>query len=159
GWRSARAGGARRPLPGQAEPYESGVWPIGSARERVPIRYYLIAMLFLLFDVEAVFLYPWAVVARELKVYGLVAMLAFVAVLGLGFLYVWKRGALEWQSHVRQSAAPWFLARGRRQRRPRPISGPWKATSSQQRWIEWCHGPGGTRCGRRSLAWPAARSK
>src|SRR5207244_13189296 len=56
GWRSGRAGGARRPLPGQAEPYESGVWPIGSARERVPIRYYLIAMLFLLFDVEAVFL-------------------------------------------------------------------------------------------------------
>ena len=97
GWRSARAGGARRPLPGQAEPYESGVWPIGSARERVPIRYYLIAMLFLLFDVEAVFLYPWAVVARELKVYGLVEMLAFIAVLGLGFLYAWKRGALEWQ--------------------------------------------------------------
>lgn len=97
GWRSARDGGPRRVFPGQAEPYESGVWPIGSARERVPIRYYLIAMLFLLFDVEAVFLYPWAVVARELDVYGLVEMLTFVAVLGLGFLYAWKRGALEWQ--------------------------------------------------------------
>ena len=97
GWRSVRDGGARRLLPGQAEPYESGVWPIGTARERVPIRYYLIAMLFLLFDVEAVFLYPWAVVARELKVYGLIEMLTFVAVLGLGFLYAWKRGALEWQ--------------------------------------------------------------
>lgn len=91
-----RVAPAHSPLPGQAEPYESGVWPIGSARERVPIRYYLIAMLFLLFDVEAVFLYPWAVVARELKVFGLVEMLTFVAVLGFGFLYAWKRGALEW---------------------------------------------------------------
>lgn len=85
-----------RPLPGQAEPYESGVWPVGSARERVPIRYYLIAMLFLLFDVEAVFLYPWAVTARELGALGLVEMLTFLAVLGLGFGYAWKRGALEW---------------------------------------------------------------
>lgn len=97
GWRTAPDAPARRPLPGQAEPYESGVWPVGSARERVPIRYYLIAMLFLLFDVEAVFLYPWAVVARELKLFGLVEMLTFVGVLGLGFLYAWKRGALEWQ--------------------------------------------------------------
>ncbi len=97
GWRTAPDAPTRRPLPGQAEPYESGVWPVGSARERVPIRYYLIAMLFLLFDVEAVFLYPWAVVARELKLFGLVEMLTFVGVLGLGFLYAWKRGALEWQ--------------------------------------------------------------
>lgn len=90
-------GGRHRSLPGKVEPYESGVWPIGSARERVPIRYYLIAMLFLLFDVEAVFLYPWAVVARELRIFGLIEMLTFVGVLGLGFLYAWKRGALEWQ--------------------------------------------------------------
>lgn len=89
--------GRGRPLPGKAEPYESGVWPIGSAQEPVPIRYYLIAMLFLLFDIEAVFLYPWAVVARELKVLGLIEMLAFVGVLGLGLVYAWKRGALEWQ--------------------------------------------------------------
>ena len=89
--------GRGRPLPGKAEPYESGMWPIGSAREPVPIRYYLIAMLFLLFDIEAVFLYPWAVVARELKVLGLIEILAFVGVLGLGLIYAWKRGALEWQ--------------------------------------------------------------
>ncbi len=89
-------GPSPRPHPGQAEPYESGVWPVGSARERVPIRYYLIAMLFLLFDVEAVFLYPWAVNARALGVFGLVEILTFVAVLGLGFGYAWKRGALEW---------------------------------------------------------------
>ncbi len=97
GGRFAAPGTVRRPLPGQAEAYESGVWPIGSARERVPIRFYLIAMLFLLFDVEAVFLYPWAVVARELGAFGLIEILTFVAVLGLGFLYAWKRGALEWQ--------------------------------------------------------------
>jgi NADH-quinone oxidoreductase subunit A len=89
--------GRGRPLPGKAEPYESGVWPIGSARERVPIRYYLIAMLFLLFDIEAVFLYPWAVIARELKVFGLIEILVFVGVLALGLIYAWKRGALEWQ--------------------------------------------------------------
>ncbi len=88
--------GRRRPLPGKAEPYESGVWPIGSARERVSIRYYLIAMLFLLFDLEAVFLYPWAVVARALRVFGLIEVLTFIGVLALGLVYAWKRGALEW---------------------------------------------------------------
>ncbi len=89
--------GGRRPMPAKAEPYESGVWPIGSARERVPIRYYLIAMLFILFDIEAVFLYPWAVVARQLGVVGLIEMLTFVVILGVGFVYAWKRRALEWQ--------------------------------------------------------------
>lgn len=89
--------GRRRPQAGKAEPYESGVWPIGSARERVPIRYYLIAMLFLLFDIEAVFLYPWAAVARELRIFGLVEVLTFVGVLFLGYLYAWKRRVLEWQ--------------------------------------------------------------
>jgi NADH-quinone oxidoreductase subunit A len=89
--------GRGRPLPGKMEPYESGVWPIGSARERVPIRYYLIAMLFLLFDIEAIFLYPWAVVARGLGLFGLLEMLTFVGVLALGFVYAWRRRALEWQ--------------------------------------------------------------
>ncbi|HEY3249344.1 MAG TPA: NADH-quinone oxidoreductase subunit A [bacterium] len=89
--------GGRKPLPGKGAPYESGVWPIGSARERVPIRYYLIAMLFLLFDIEAVFMYPWAVVARSLGRFGLAEMMTFIGVLGIGFVYAWKRGALEWQ--------------------------------------------------------------
>lgn len=88
--------GRGRPLPGKREPYESGVWPIGSARQRIPIRYYLIAMLFLLFDIETVFMYPWAVVARSLRVFGLVEMLTFIGVLGIGFVYAWRRGALEW---------------------------------------------------------------
>lgn len=89
--------GGSRPTPPKLEPYESGVWAIGSARERVPIRYYLIAMLFILFDIETVFLYPWAVVARRLGVFGLIEMLVFIGVLGLGLIYAWKRGALEWQ--------------------------------------------------------------
>jgi NADH-quinone oxidoreductase subunit A len=89
--------GGSRPTPPKLEPYESGMWAIGSARERVPIRYYLIAMLFILFDIETVFLYPWAVVARRLGVFGLIEMLVFIGVLGLGLIYAWKRGALEWQ--------------------------------------------------------------
>ena len=89
--------GRRRPVPAKLEPYESGVWPIGSSRERVPIRYYLIAMLFILFDIEAVFLYPWAVVFRELGVVGLVEMLVFLGILLVGFIYAWQRRALEWE--------------------------------------------------------------
>ena len=89
--------GGRRPTPAKVEPYESGVWPIGSARERIPIRYYLIAMLFILFDIEAVFLYPWAVAFRDLGVVGLVEMLVFLGVLFVGFVYAWQRRALEWE--------------------------------------------------------------
>lgn len=89
--------GGRKPTPEKGAPYESGVWPVGSARERVPIRYYLIAMLFLLFDIEAVFMYPWAVIARELGRFGLAEMLTFIGVLGIGYVYAWRRGALEWQ--------------------------------------------------------------
>ncbi len=89
--------GGRYPTPEKLEAYESGVWPTGSARERVPIRYYLVAMLFLLFDVEAVFLYPWALVLRELGTPALGAGLLFIALLGLGYAYEWAKGGLEWQ--------------------------------------------------------------
>jgi NADH-quinone oxidoreductase subunit A len=89
--------GRESPSPAKLEPYESGVWPIGSARERVPIRYYLIAMLFILFDIEAVFLYPWAVTFRELGLAGLIEMFVFLGVLFVGFIYAWKRRALEWE--------------------------------------------------------------
>lgn len=94
----ALLGGSRPSLPKQ-EPYESGVWPIGSARERIPIRYYQIAMLFILFDIETVFLFPWAVVYRRFQpiTAGLLEMLVFIGVLGVGLIYAWKRGALEWQ--------------------------------------------------------------
>lgn len=89
--------GGSRPSLAKQEPYESGVWAIGSARERVPIRYYAIAMLFILFDIETVFLFPWAVVYRRLGIFGLIEMLVFIGVLGVGLIYAWKRGLLEWQ--------------------------------------------------------------
>ncbi len=89
--------GGRRPTLEKSLPYESGVWPSGSAQERVPIRYYLVAMLFILFDVELVFVYPWAVLVRELGLLGIGEMFAFLALLGIGYLYIVKRRALEWE--------------------------------------------------------------
>ncbi|MEY3150288.1 MAG: hypothetical protein RL635_5 [Chloroflexota bacterium] len=78
-------------------PYESGMTPIGAAVRRVPVRYYLVAVLFILFDIEVVFFLPWAVVLRKLGMFGLLEMLVFVAILLVGYVYVWKRGALEWE--------------------------------------------------------------
>jgi NADH-quinone oxidoreductase subunit A len=89
--------GGRRPTLEKSLPYESGVWPIGSARERIPVRYYLVAMLFILFDVEIVFVYPWAVLVRELGAPGIGEMFTFLAVLVIGYVYVLKRGALQWE--------------------------------------------------------------
>ena len=78
-------------------PYECGVDPIGSARRRFTVNFFIIAMLFIVFDIEAVFLYPWAVIFRELGLFGLVEMAVFVGVLIVGLAYVWKKGALEWE--------------------------------------------------------------
>jgi NADH-quinone oxidoreductase subunit A len=77
-------------------PYECGMEVIGSARERVSVKFYLVAIVFILFDIEAVFLYPWAVVFRELKMFAFVEMLLFVALVLAGFFYIWKKGALNW---------------------------------------------------------------
>lgn len=77
-------------------PYESGMAPVGSARERFSVKFYLVGMIFILFDIEAVFLYPWAVVYRELKLFGFFEMFIFIAVILVGFFYVWKKGALNW---------------------------------------------------------------
>ena len=87
-----------RPRPNQAKSaiYECGVPPIGTARERFPIKFYLVCMLFILFDVDAAFFYPWALVFRQLGVFGLVEMAVFVFLLGGGFVYAWKVGALDW---------------------------------------------------------------
>ena len=87
--------GGRRATLQKGLPYEAGVWPSGGAWRRVPIRYYLIAMLFILFDVEIVFVYPWAVLVRELGPAGIVEMFTFLGLLAVGYLYVLKRGALE----------------------------------------------------------------
>ena len=88
--------GKARPNPQKSAVYECGVPAIGTARERFPIKFYLVCMLFILFDVDAAFLYPWALIFRQLGLYGLVEMAVFVFLLGGGFVYAWKVGALDW---------------------------------------------------------------
>jgi len=87
---------ARSPL--KNTPYESGMAPVGSARERFSVKFYLVGMIFILFDIEAVFLYPWAVVYRQLKMFAFAEMFVFIALVMVGFFYVWKKGALDWSS-------------------------------------------------------------
>lgn len=77
-------------------PYESGMMPVGNTRQRFSVKFYLVGMLFILFDVEAVFLYPWAVIYRELKLFGFVEMLIYMVIIFAGFFYIWKKGALDW---------------------------------------------------------------
>jgi NADH-quinone oxidoreductase subunit A len=77
-------------------PYECGVDPIGDARDRFSVRFYIVAMLFLIFDVETIFLFPWAIIYDRLAVFGLVEMLLFIAILVVGYYYAWRKGALEW---------------------------------------------------------------
>ena len=89
--------GPRRPDPEKLSPYECGVEPVGSARDRISVRFYLVAMLFIIFDMEIVFLYPWAVVFQQLRLFGLMAMGSFLLVLLAGYFYVWKKGGLEWE--------------------------------------------------------------
>jgi NADH-quinone oxidoreductase subunit A len=91
-----------RHLPNQtkAQPYECGVTPTGDARQPFTVKFYLVAMLFILFDVEAVFLYPWAVVYRELRWLGFTEMLVYIAILLVGYVYLWKKGALDWSQPV-----------------------------------------------------------
>src|ERR1700690_1919127 len=85
---------ARSPL--KDTPYESGMAPVGSARERFSVKFYLVGMIFILFDIEAVFLYPWAVVFRELKMFAFAEMFLFVVLILVGFFYVYKKGAPDW---------------------------------------------------------------
>ena len=89
--------GPQKPSPEKLMPYECGIDPIGSARFRFGVKFYIIAMLFIVFDIEAVFLYPWAVIFKELKIFGLIEMAIFIAILFLGLAYVWRKGALEWE--------------------------------------------------------------
>ena len=77
-------------------PYESGITPTGDARGRFSVKFYLVAMLFILFDIEVIFLYPWVVVYRELKMFGFIEMLVFVILILSGFFYIWRKGALDW---------------------------------------------------------------
>ena len=87
----------RNPYPEKLITYESGITPFTDAHQKFSIRYYIIAMLFLIFDIEAVFLYPWAVAYNHIGLYGFVEMVIFVAILVVGYVYAWKKGALEWE--------------------------------------------------------------
>jgi NADH-quinone oxidoreductase subunit A len=86
-------------------PYESGMNPVGNARERFSVKFYLVAMVFILFDIEAIFLYPWAVVYRELRLFAFFEMLLFVALVLCGFFYIWKKGVLDWSGEDRRREA------------------------------------------------------
>lgn len=88
--------GKRVRSPQKDTPYECGMAPTGSARERFSVKFYLVGMIFILFDIEAVFLYPWAVVFRELKMFAFFEMFVFVALILVGFFYIWKKGVLDW---------------------------------------------------------------
>jgi len=88
--------GQRIRNPAKDMPYECGIVPTGSARERFSVKFYLVAMVFILFDIEAIFLYPWAVVYRELKLFAFTEMVIFIALVLCGFFYIWKKGALDW---------------------------------------------------------------
>ena len=93
--------GQRKPTRAKLSPYECGMTPVGDSRERFSVKFYLVAMLFILFDVEAVFIYPWAVILRRLKaadegMFGLWEMLVYIAIFLVGFFYVWKKGVLDW---------------------------------------------------------------
>ena len=82
----------------KSTPYESGMNPVGNARERFTVKFYLVAMVFILFDIEAIFLYPWAVVFRQLKLFGFFEMLVFIVLVLCGFFYIWKKGVLNWSA-------------------------------------------------------------
>lgn len=88
--------GPRRPSPEKDLPYESGIVPRMSARRRFSVSFYVTAMLFIIFDVESIFLFPWATIVRQLKAFGIIEMGIFIATLLIGLIYVWRKGALEW---------------------------------------------------------------
>ena len=88
--------GPRKPTPEKMAPYECGMPAVGDARERQSVKFYLVAMVFLLFDIEVAFLYPWAIAFRDLGLFGFWQVVTFFALLSAGYIYVWRRGAFDW---------------------------------------------------------------
>lgn len=86
----------RRPTAVKLAPYESGIGPLGDTRERFSVKFYIVAMLFIVFDIETIFFLPWAAIYRQLGLFGLIEMFIFIFVLAAGLAYAWKKGALEW---------------------------------------------------------------
>lgn len=101
-------------------PYECGIAPTGDARERFSVKFYLVAMLFILFDIEAIFLYPWAVVYKQLKMFGFLEMLIFVVLILAGFFFIWKKGVLDWAESERN--LPPVALRGMLEERPKKVA-------------------------------------
>jgi NADH-quinone oxidoreductase subunit A len=93
----SRLFGPHRPTARKVAPYESGMKPIGPGTRRMSVKFYLIAVLFIIFDIEVIFFLPWAVILRDIGVYGLIVMGVFLFILTVGFIYEWKKGALEWE--------------------------------------------------------------
>lgn len=89
--------GPKKESAAKSMPYESGMNPYGEGTRRMPVRFYLIAVLFILFDIEVVFFLPWAIVFRQLGLFGLIEMAIFIVILLVGYVYAWKKGALEWE--------------------------------------------------------------
>jgi NADH-quinone oxidoreductase subunit A len=89
--------GPKKSFPEKMEPFECGESQLVSPKLRFSVKFYLVALFFVIFDIEAVFLYPWAVLFKDLGLFGFVEMMIFIAVLAVGLIYVWKRGALEWE--------------------------------------------------------------
>ena len=92
--------GPRKPSAEKSAPYECGMPPVGDARERQSVKFYLVAMIFLLFDIEVAFLYPWAMALRDLGWPGFVQVALFMALLLAGYVYVWRKGALDWGANT-----------------------------------------------------------
>lgn len=97
-WGLGRLLGVQNPSAVKGQPYECGMTPIGDARVRVNVKFYLVAMLFILFDVEAIFLFIWATTHRMLGWLGFAEILVFIALLGAGYVYLWRRGAFQWNN-------------------------------------------------------------
>ena len=89
--------GPRKHSEAKAAPYESGITPFGEGTRRMPVRFYMVAVLFILFDIEVIFFLPWAVTFRQLGIFGLIEMIIFIVILLVGYFYAWKKGALEWE--------------------------------------------------------------
>jgi len=88
--------GRHTPSREKDQPYECGITPTGDARAPVSVHFYMVGLIFILFDIEAIFLYPWALIYGELKVFGFVEMLLYIIILFAGYIYLWKKGALDW---------------------------------------------------------------
>ena len=93
--------GQHKRNPVKMSPYECGMLPVGDGRQRFSVKFYLVGMLFILFDVEAVFLFPWAILLKELKMFGFWEMVVYIAIVLVGLFYIWKKGVLDWNKPTR----------------------------------------------------------